>query len=345
VTSTPPPVLDAPPPLPDAAPTERHAAADPAPAAAPGDLRPVARTEQLLVLGAILLPVAGIAAAAMMLWGYGLHATDLFLLATFYALSGFGVTIGYHRLFTHRGFQAPAPIRFALAAMGSMAVQGSVIQWVGTHRRHHQKSDQAGDPHSPHGHGTGAWAALKGFWHAHTGWLFAPEQAEVRRYAADLEQDRVLRFVDRTFVLWVTLGLLAPALIGGLVTASWTGAFTGLLWGGLVRIFLLHHVTWSVNSACHLWGRQTYECHDRSRNNVIVGILGMGEGWHNNHHAFPRSARHGLAWWQFDSSWMLIRLLKLMRLARNVQLPKPELMARKRRRKGRLGDKGRLRNK
>ncbi|MDX1682869.1 MAG: hypothetical protein R3336_07105, partial [Phycisphaeraceae bacterium] len=214
-------------------------------------MREVSRAEQLVVLGAILVPLGGIAAAGFVAWGQGLHLLDLGLMLAFYLLSAGGITIGYHRLFTHRGFETPAPIRFILAVMGSMAVQGAVLQWVGNHRRHHQKSDQEGDPHSPHGHGHGPLNALKGFWHAHTGWLLGRKQANVKRYARDLESDPVVTFVHRTFAIWVTVGIFLPGVIGGLVTGTWMGAFTGLLWGGLIRIFLVHHVTWSVNSACH----------------------------------------------------------------------------------------------
>jgi len=307
-------------------------AASPRPtAAAAPELRPVPRSEQIAVLATILLPLAGIAGAAAMLWGTGFRWSDLALLVVFYLFTGLGITIGFHRLFTHRSFEAPAAVRFVLAVAGSMATQGALMQWVGTHRRHHQHSDEEEDPHSPHGHGRGVWNTFKGFWHAHTGWLLASEQAEMQRYARDLEQDPVARFVHRSFGLWVLAGLVIPGLLGGLLTLSWTGALTGFLWGGLIRVFLVHHATWSVNSACHLWGRKTYRSHDESRNNTLVGILAMGEGWHNNHHAFPRSARHGLAWWQFDLSWLVIRGLELVGLARRVNLPDPDRMAAKRR--------------
>jgi stearoyl-CoA desaturase (delta-9 desaturase) len=209
-----------------------------------------------------------------------------------------------------------------------MTFQGPLIPWVGRHRLHHQHSDREEDPHSPHPHGAGLWQMFRGFWHAHIGWAFAPMPDDLDRYAGDLRRSRMLRIVSDLFPLWAALGLLIPAVIG-FVLGSWPGALTGFLWGGLVRILLGHHVTWSVNSVCHLWGTRPYESGDESRNNAVVGLLALGEGWHNNHHAFPSSARHGLRWWQIDIAYCLIQLMVLCRLAWRVRLPSEEDMARR----------------
>jgi stearoyl-CoA desaturase (Delta-9 desaturase) len=238
-----------------------------------------------------------------------------------YLLTALGITVGFHRLFTHRSFEAPGAVRFVLAALGSMAVQGPLLKWVAVHRRHHQHSDGPDDPHTPHHHGRGVPGLLRGLWHAHLGWLFKPDPPGLDRYVKDLRQDTPARVAGALFPLWAALGLLAPAALGGLLTGSWAGALLGLLWGGLARVFLVHHVTWSVNSVCHLWGSRPYKGRDESRNNVVFGVLALGEGWHNNHHAFPTSARHGLRWWQVDVSYWVIRALALVRLARDVRLP------------------------
>ncbi len=256
-----------------------------------------------------------------MAWGRGVNWTDLALLLTFYVITVFGVTVGFHRLFVHRSFETYTWMKFIWAVMGSIAVQGSVFHWVGQHRLHHQFSDRDGDPHSPHTQGMGMMGVIKGLWHAHIGWLFQPRTVDIGHYVKDLKAISSLRVADRLFPLWVALGLILPAIIGGVINRSWEGCLTGFIWGGLVRVFLVHHVTWSVNSACHLWGRRMYANNDESRDNLIFGILAFGEGWHNTHHTFPTSARHGLRWWQLDLSYMLIRVLARMRLAWNIKLP------------------------
>jgi stearoyl-CoA desaturase (delta-9 desaturase) len=269
----------------------------------------------------VLVPFLGLILALIGLWGWGVTGTDLMLLGVMYVTTGLGVTIGYHRLFTHRSFEAARPVEFLLAVLGSMAVQGTLIRWVAVHRRHHQHSDRTEDPHSPHHHGGGVRGVIAGFWHAHLGWIFKNDPPNLERYVRDLNADRMLRTTSRLFGVWVLLGLLFPAALGGLLSGTWTGALTGLLWGGLVRIFLGHHITWSINSVCHLWGSRPFDRDDRSRNNFVFGILGLGEGWHNNHHAFPTSARHGLRWWQLDLSYLTIRALGSMGLVRCVRVP------------------------
>jgi stearoyl-CoA desaturase (Delta-9 desaturase) len=277
-----------------------------------------------ITLVAILGPLAGLIAAIALLWGVAFDWVHLALLGAMYILTGLGITVGYHRLFTHRSFEAPAPVRFALGVLGSMAAQGPVLYWAAVHRCHHRFSDREEDPHSPHGKGGGAWGVLKGFWHAHMGWLLRPDPPGLTRYVTDLERDRVVRWVSRTCGLWLVLGLVLPGVLGGLLTLSWTGVLLGFLWGGLVRVFLLHHLTWSINSVCHLWGYRTFRTPDQSRNNPVMGLLGLGEGWHNNHHAFPSSARHGLRAWELDTSYLVIRFLEVCRLARAVRIPERE---------------------
>jgi len=276
---------------------------------------------RLANLAAIVLPFLGLLAAVVFLWGRGFSWIELSLLSGMYVLTALGITVGYHRLFTHRAFETNRVVQFILAALGSMAVQGPLLKWVAVHRLHHQNSDTCEDPHSPYHHGSGLFGLVRGLWHAHLGWLFNPDPPDLARYVKDLRQSRLLRYVSLLFPVWVLAGLLIPTVLGGLLTWSWSGALLGLVWGGLVRIFLVHHVTWSVNSLCHLWGGQPYDVHDQSRNNIVVGILGLGEGWHNNHHAFPTSARHGLRWWQIDMSYWVIQTLALLRLAWKVKLP------------------------
>ena len=282
---------------------------------------------QVANLIAITVPFLGFAAAIIYLSGRGFSWIQLALLPGMYIFTGLGITVGFHRLFTHHAFEANRVVQFILAALGSMAVEGPLLRWVALHRRHHQHSDTADDPHSPHHHGRGLQGVLLGAWHAHLGWFFEPDPPDLARYVKDLRQSGLLRGVSALFPVWVAVSLLVPAVLGGLLTGTWMGAWFGLLWGGLARIFFVHHVTWSVNSVCHLWGRQPYRTGDDSRNNFVFGVLALGEGWHNNHHAFPASARHGLRWWQIDVSYWVIRGLALLGLAWNVRLPTARLNA------------------
>ena len=268
----------------------------------------------------LFFPVVGLVAAVVLLWGRGVNGVDLALVLGFYAVTLLGITVGFHRMFTHRGLQAGPTVRFLLGVAGSMSCQGPVMEWCAMHRQHHKHSDRDGDPHSPHLHGDGVAGFFKGMWHAHMGWLYLPAPADIDRSIPDLLADPVLRFVDRLFWFWVLLGWVVPGAIGGLVSGSWMGFLTGFLWGGLVRQFLLHHMTFSVNSVCHVWGTRPFKSADHSRNNAIVGVLTFGEGWHNNHHAFPTSARHGLMWYQLDVSWLFIRAMQAVGLVWNVRL-------------------------
>lgn len=291
---------------------------------------PLTFRDRALVFVGVVSPPIGLAAAIYVFWRHGVGPLDLVLMGSMYLLTLLGITLGYHRLFTHKSFVTPAPVRFLLAVLGSMALQGPVIQWVAHHRRHHQQSDREGDPHSPHLHDGTVWSTLKQAWHSHAGWLFGEEPHGLRRSVPDLLADPVVAFVDRTFWYWVILGLLVPGGVAYAITGSPFAAFTGFLWGGLVRMAITHHVTGSINSVCHIWGTKEYQSSDESRNNPVFGVLALGEGWHNNHHAFPTSARHGLRWWQFDLTWLTIRLLSFVGLARDVRLPSPTALQTKR---------------
>jgi len=281
----------------------------------------VTTTQRLGTLVAVIVPFLGLLVAIYGLWGWGVSWIDLALLVTMYTLTGLGITIGYHRLFAHRSFQTSRPVRLLLAVLGSMAVMGPVLRWVAVHRRHHQYSDQDDDPHSPHRFGDGLFSLLAGWWHAHIGWMFLPDAGDLDRYVKDLRKDTVIRHVSRLFGVWIAVGLLIPAVAGGLIAGTWQGALLGFLWGGLVRVFFVHHVTWSVNSVCHLWGTRRFQTRDKSRNNIVLGLLALGEGWHNNHHAFATSARHGLRWWELDLSYLVICAMKWLGLAKRVRVP------------------------
>ena len=283
--------------------------------------KPASAPFKIINIIAVTLPFVGLVAAIILLWGVAFDWVHLAILGGMYLLTAVGVTVGYHRLFTHCSFKTSRPMTAIFAILGSMAVEGPVIDWVATHRRHHQHSDDDDDPHSPHGHGHGLWGMIKGIWHAHMGWLMRDQPRNVARYAPDLRKDKLVRVMSRFFPLWVLLGLVIPAALGGLLTWSWMGVLLGFIWGGLVRICLVHHVTWSINSVCHIWGSRPFESHDESRNNAIFGVLGLGEGWHNNHHAFPTSARHGLRWWEVDLSYMIIWSMSKVGLARDIRIP------------------------
>lgn len=291
---------------------------------------PISLQLRIVNLCAVTLPFVGFIAAIVLLWGVAFSWIYLALFAGMYMATAVGITVGYHRLFTHRSFKTNRVVTAILAALGSMAVEGPVLQWVAVHRSHHQHSDEHDDPHSPHTHGSGLWNVIRGMWHAHVGWLFRGNPRGLSKYARDLREDPLVYRMSQLFPLWVLLGLLIPALLGGLLTWSWTGALLGFIWGGLVRIFFVHHVTWSINSVCHIWGSRPFRSNDHSRNNAIFGILALGEGWHNNHHAFPTSARHGLAWWQLDIAYLIILGMSKVGLAQDIRLPPADRVAAKR---------------
>ena len=276
-------------------------------------------------LAGVLLPFLGFVIAVVLLWNTLVDWSDLAVMLIMYVISGYGVTLGFHRLLTHRSFQTFKPVEYTLAILGSIAVQGPVISWVADHRKHHAHTDKEGDPHSPHGHGGGLRGAISGLWYAHMGWLFhVSGTSEHARYARDLHEDRGMRLIHSTFGLWVTVGILMPAALGYLLDPTLAGAATAALWGGPVRIFALHHVTWSINSVCHFFGTRRFAVEDHSTNVFWLSLLSFGESWHHNHHTFPRSARHGLRWWEVDPTGWMIRGMRRARLAWNVVEISPE---------------------
>ncbi|MCH7726635.1 MAG: acyl-CoA desaturase [Planctomycetes bacterium] len=288
---------------------------------------------KLLIVVAVALPFLGCIAAITLMWFAGwMSWLYLGLFLGGWIITALGITIGFHRLLSHRSFESPSWVRAFWTSLGSIAGQGPPLVWCAMHRKHHERSDQPGDPHSPHQHGEGFWKSIGGFIHSHMGWLFTVgwNTKQTQRYVPDLLKDRVLVGINRYYFFWILLGLVVPAAIGFLIDGGWQGALLGLLWGGLARMFFLHHITWSVNSVCHVFGRRDYESADLSTNNFLIGLLAHGEGWHNNHHAFPTSARHGLKWWQFDLSWLVIRGMQFCGLARKVITPSRTAMAAKR---------------
>jgi stearoyl-CoA desaturase (Delta-9 desaturase) len=289
------------------------------------------RAHKLVNLIGVPAPLVGLIVAVALLWDRAIGPLELGLMIGLYVITCLGVTLGYHRMFTHRAFESSRAFRVIVAVIGSMAVEGSVITWVADHRKHHAFTDHEGDPHSPHLSGPGFWGGVKGLWHAHVGWLFeSVGTAERERFASDLVKDRALRFVDRTFGLWVTVSLSIPLAIGWIVGGFGT-AVTCLLWGGLVRVFLLHHVTWSINSICHFFGRKRFDIDDESRNVFWLAPLSMGEAWHHNHHAFPTSAWHGLRPWEklADPTGLLIAALEKLGIVWNVVRVSPDRIAAK----------------
>jgi stearoyl-CoA desaturase (delta-9 desaturase) len=297
------------------------------------DVQPVEneRLHRFLTGTITAIPFAALIVVGWQVWNEALHWSDLVVFAICYVLTGLGVTVGFHRHLTHRAFKAKPWVRGTLAILGSAAIEGPVIAWVADHRKHHAFADVEGDPHSPHvDHGHGVKGALKGLLHAHVGWLFLhTHRGNKQRYAPDLINDPLIRWIDRTFVLWVAAGLVVPFILGGLIGGSWHAALTGLLWGGAVRMLVVHHVTYSINSLCHFFGRQAFNTGDESRNLFWLAPFTFGEAWHNNHHAFPTSYEHGMRRWQLDPSRFVIRALEKMGLVWDVVRISPERQARK----------------
>lgn len=264
-----------------------------------------------IILFFVVGPLLATVYAMYRLWYEWMGVTALTLFFVFYLATGMGITIGYHRMLTHKSFETGPIAKTVFLILASMAVQGKAIDWASNHLKHHAHSDEEGDPHSP----------LEGFFHAHVGWLFSASPADREKYGKRFEKDPIISFIDKTFLLWVGVGLVIPYLIGGV---------NGLLWGGFVRIAVVNHVTWAVNSICHTFGDQPFAIKDESRNNWIIGLLAFGEGWHHNHHAFPAMAYHGMNWKQFDLSAIIIKLMERFKLAWNVKVPSPELVERRR---------------
>ncbi|HWB67673.1 MAG TPA: fatty acid desaturase [Mycobacteriales bacterium] len=289
-----------------------------------------ARAEQVLLGVFIVVPLLAVIAAVPVAWGWGLSWRDIVIAVVMYAISGHGVTVGFHRYFTHRAFKAKQALRVALAVAGSLAIEGPVIRWVADHRRHHAYSDAEGDPHSPWRYGENARALVKGLWHAHIGWMFDIEQTNQRRFAPDLLADKAISRISRAFPSLATISLLLPPLVGYAWSGfTWQGAVTAFFWGSLVRVALLHHVTWSTNSICHVFGSKPFASRDRATNVWWLAIPSMGESWHNLHHADPTAARHGVLRGQLDSSGRIIWAFEKLHLAYDVRWPSPERIAAK----------------
>ena len=286
------------------------------------------RAERYANLAGVVVPFAGILIAIVLLWNSWVDWIDLAIFAAMYLVTAGGITVGFHRMLTHRAFQTKSWLRYTFAVAGSMSVQGSVLDWVADHRKHHAHTDQEGDPHSPHvGHGSGR----RGLWHAHTGWLTETQgQADWKRYAKDLYEDPIMKQIGKRFPWLVLASLLIPTVLGYVLHGfTLEGAVRGYIWGGLVRIFLVHHVTWSVNSICHFFGTRRFDVEDKSTNVAWLAIPSLGESWHHNHHAFPRSAQHGLKWYEVDPSAAFIRGLERVGLAWDVVRIAPERQAAK----------------
>ena len=278
----------------------------------------------------VAIPLVALVAAIPLLWGWGLGWHDVILALIFYWVSGLGVTVGYHRYFTHLSFKAKTGLRVALAIAGSLAIEGPVITWVSDHRRHHKYSDREGDPHSPWRYGDDWKALTKGLLFAHIGWLFDPNKTSQEKFSPDLLADQRIRRVDRSFAALAGVSLLLPALIGGLWGMSWAGALTAFFWASLVRVALLHHVTWSINSICHTFGTKEFEARDKSRNVSWLAVASFGESWHNLHHADPTCARHGALKGQLDPSARVIWALEKLGWAYDVRWPDEERLSAKR---------------
>ncbi len=299
----------------------------------PGDIQPVANeTRDRIITGLVtVVPFVALVFAAWQVWGDALHWSDIFLFLGMYFFTGLGITVGFHRHLTHRAFKTYGWLHGLLGILGSAAIEGPVISWVADHRKHHTFSDKDGDPHSPHvDHGHGWSGALRGLAHAHVGWIFIHTQrGNKERFAPDLLADPIISWVDRTFILWAIAGLLLPFALGWVIGGTLFAGLTGLLWGGLVRVFVLHHFTYSINSLCHFFGNREFETDDQSRNLALIAIPTLGEAYHNSHHAFPTSATHGLGTWQLDLSALVIDGLEKVDLAWDVVRVSPERLAAK----------------
>jgi stearoyl-CoA desaturase (delta-9 desaturase) len=283
------------------------------------------------IIASSILPLLGVVAAVVLLWNKAVGPSDLVAFGVMYVIAGLGVSTGYHRLLAHRSFATSRPLRIFFASAGAMAGQGPPLIWTAHHRRHHRVADKPGDPHSPYlDHGPGLVGVLKGLWHAHMGWLFDTTlSSDPIRYCPDLARDKDMRFISKYFLWFVAAGVVLPGLFGLALTGTWRGFLTGALWGGLVRFFFSNHITYAVNSIGHYYGRRRFDTPDESRNVGWLALFSFGESWHNNHHAFPKSATHGMRWWELDISALVIRGLEKLGLAWDVvRIPRERLEAR-----------------
>lgn len=281
----------------------------------------------LVALLTIIVPIVGVVGGAVLFARHGISLLDVSLLVCMYVATVLGVELGFHRYLTHRSLKMSPWLETVFTVLGSMAAQGQPIWWVAIHRRHHGHSDAVGDPHSPNLHGPSLWQQLVGGWHSHIGWMFQPQctAAYAQHFAKDLLSDRTMITLDRWYFFWVLLGLLIPSAIGGGVTGTWAGAMSGFIWGGLVRMFLGQHALWwGIVTICHRYGTRPFRSQDDSTNHWLVAVLFLGDGWHNNHHAFPSSAKVGLRWWEFDITWWFIRLFERCGFVWDVKVPTPK---------------------
>jgi stearoyl-CoA desaturase (delta-9 desaturase) len=283
--------------------------------------------QRLVALLLVVGPLVALAGGVPLLWGHLIHMRDVVVAVVLYAITGYGITVGFHRMFTHRSFKPNRVLKIALAVAGSLAVQGSILGWVTGHRRHHMFSDQPGDPHSPHLHVPTLGGQLRGFAHAHMGWFFVPDPTSRTRFAPDLLADPDITLIDRLFPVFIVITMAIPFSIGWAMSGTFAGGFTCLLWAGLARMALLHHVTWSINSVCHTFGRRPFATGDRSTNFWPLAVVSLGESWHNLHHAYPSSARHGVRPGQLDSSAALIRTFERLGWVTSVRWPTPQRLA------------------
>ncbi|MDA8268674.1 MAG: acyl-CoA desaturase [Actinomycetota bacterium] len=296
-----------------------------------GDAPRAGAGQRTIVALLAAVPVLAGGFAVVRLWSHGIGWLDLILASVMYLVTGLGVTVGFHRLLTHRSFRPSRWLKVVLAVAGTMAIQGSVISWVSQHRRHHVFSDRTGDPHSPvRPPGAGLVERARGLWHAHTGWLFRRNPVDAERWSADLLADKDIRLVSAMTPVVMAASLLIPFVVGWAATGTLVGGLLALLWAGLVRILLLHHATWSINSICHAFGRQPFRTRDQSRDVAALALVSFGESWHNAHHAFPNLARHGVGPGQIDMSAAVIRIFERLGWATDVCWPTPELLARRR---------------
>jgi stearoyl-CoA desaturase (delta-9 desaturase) len=299
---------------------------EPVPAVVEKNELPPIWFESWLGIIVLMTSMLGFAVAVALLWQGAFGVTEIFLFGITALVTGACHSVGYHRQFSHRSYQTYTPVRVLIAILGSMIGEGPVLWWAAVHRCHHHHGDQPEDLHSPHRYGPGFWAMVKGVWHCHVGFLLTLHRFnDWQRWVPDLLRDKALVRVHRLYYLWVFLGLAIPAAIGGCIHGTWEGALLGFLWGGLVRMFVVHQTTWTVNFLCHIWGRRPYKVPDQSRNNAVLAVLALGEGWHNNHHAFPSSAYVGLEWWEIDPVGFMIRSLRFLRLAWDVKHPSREV--------------------
>lgn len=299
--------------------------------------REAERMQRRIAFWVVLLPFLALLVGVVLLLRSAVGRIELLLLFGMYWASHIGAGMGFHRYFSHRSFQTTKAFKALLAILGSMAAQGPVVQWAAAHRRHHNFSDQKGDPHSPFVREPGVWNTLRALWHAHIGWLFEPQVYDWVLYVPDLVKDRMIMKINRLYFVWVFLGLAVPSLLGYGLIGGWRGAFDGLLWGGLIRIALGHHSIWAVNSLCHMYGTRPYRSNDNSRNNLMLAIAVFGDGWHNNHHAFPTSAYHGLEWYQVDLHGYVLSLLSLVRVVWDIKRPSRSALEQKLRSRSDLG--------